>query len=79
MEDITKDKIIANAKIGVGILRIGSGVATGCGVGLLGGFFRHRQMMDVARRIAVHSIKGGKAMLDEGLAERRALNDHPTA
>lgn len=72
MEHITKQKIIANAKIGVGALRIGSGVATACGVGILGGFLRHHHMMSLARRIAVASVQGGKAMLDEGLAERRA-------
>ena len=72
MTNISQDKIIANVKIGVGVLRIGSGVATACGVGILGGFLRQHHMMSVARRIAVESIKGGKAMLDEGLAERRA-------
>lgn len=72
MENFSKQQLVANVKIGVGILRIGSGVATACGVGVLGGVLRQHHMMEVARRIAVISIKGGKAMLDEGLAERRA-------
>jgi hypothetical protein len=72
MDSITKKKVIADAKIGFGVLRIGSGVATACGVGVLGSVLRQHHMMEVARRIAVMSIKGGKAMLDEGLAERKA-------
>lgn len=69
MTDLEKRKLIARAKIGFGAARMASGIATGCGVGIVGTALRQRHMMELARRIAVVSIKGGKAMFDEGQAE----------
>lgn len=69
MEKITEQKIIAGAKIAFGTVRIGGAIATACGVGIVGGFLRHRHMGPIAARIAKIGFEGGKGMLDEGLAE----------
>ncbi len=72
MDHITKQRIVAGAKVGVGAARMVSAVATAAGVGLVGGFFRHHGMLRAAGPIAKHSFLGGKDMFVKGLAEWNA-------
>ena len=67
MDDITKKKLEAGAKMAVGSLRILSGAAMGTGHGLLGAFFKNHNQMHVARFHATNSIKAGGKTFKEGL------------
>lgn len=69
MDDVTKAKIAAGAKIAVGAARMGGAVATATGHGMIGGFLKQRHLMNAAVRIGKRSFEGGKKMLDEGLAD----------
>lgn len=63
-----KQKVAAAAKMALGAIRIGSGIATGLGVGIVGGVLRHRHMSHVAMRLGKFGVEGGMRMFDEGLA-----------
>lgn len=74
MTEEEKHKVAAAAKIAFGAIRMGSAIATGLGVGIVGGALRHRHMGQVAMRLGKLGIEGGKRMLDEGLADWKQAN-----
>jgi hypothetical protein len=73
MNENTKQKIVAGAKIGFGVARMASAVATAGGIGIVGGLLRHHGMLRAAGPIAKHSFLGGKEMFAQGLAEWNAI------
>lgn len=68
---MTKQTAVGLTKIGVGSLRIASGVLTVAGKGLLGAYLKRHDLHSVAVRIAGESIKGGLAMCRDGVQELR--------
>jgi hypothetical protein len=71
MSDHTKRKVFGAVKLVGGVARMASGVATGCGVGILGSFMKHHGMRVAAAKLANYSINGGKEMFKSGLADLR--------
>jgi hypothetical protein len=73
MADLSNEKMAAAAKMAFGVIRMGSGIATGLGHGVVGGALKQRHMMQTALRIGKLGFEGGKRMFDEGLHE---WNEH---
>lgn len=71
MEDATRKKLLAAGKMAMGAARMTSAVATGTGCGLVGAVCKQQHLMPVARRLAVHGFKGGKAQFEEGIQDWR--------
>ena len=69
MDDITKKKFIAGAKIAGGALRVGSAVLTATGHGIVGTFLKNHHMMHSAVRLGKLGLDGGLKMLDDGIEE----------
>jgi hypothetical protein len=69
MDDSTKSKLAAAGKMAFGMARIGSGLATATGHGIIGSVLKNNGHMPTALRIAKSSIEGGKEAFDEGLAD----------
>ena len=69
MEDITKKKIVAGAKVALGAARMAGAVATGTGHGLIGAALRQHHMMHAAGRLAKLSWDGGWAQFKAGIEE----------
>ena len=74
MTEEERNKLAAAGKMAVGVIRIGSAIATGLGVGVIGGALRHRHMGQVAMRLGKLGVEGGKRMFDEGLADWKQRN-----
>jgi hypothetical protein len=74
MTDEERNKIAAAAKMAFGAIRMGSAIATGLGVGVIGGALRHRHMSQVAMRLGKLGVEGGKCMFDEGLTDWKQAN-----
>jgi hypothetical protein len=66
---MTKQRAMAFGKIGLGGLRITSGLLTAAGHGFVGKYCRSHNLPTVAGTIVRESIKGGIAMVKEGLKE----------
>lgn len=75
MDDTTKSKLSAVGKIAFGAARIGSGIATATGNGLIGAALRKHHHMPTALRIAKSSIEGGQKSINEGLAEWKKASE----
>jgi len=69
MEDQTKKKLYAAAKITYGVGRGVSSVLLATGHGLLGAFFKQHHMMNQARNIARLGMKKASETVQEGLKE----------
>jgi hypothetical protein len=69
MEDSTKAKLSAAGKMAFGLARIGSGLTTAAGHGVVGSVLKNNGHMLTAYRIAQTSIEGGKKVFDEGMAD----------
>ena len=67
MTQQTKKQLKAVGKMAFGTAKMASGVATGLGVGLLGGFLRAQNQPWVRHRIGALSFQGGLKMFSEGL------------
>ncbi|HNJ43708.1 MAG TPA: hypothetical protein PKZ53_24715 [Acidobacteriota bacterium] len=67
MDDSTKKKAIAAAKITFGAARVISGIATATGHGLLGTYLKSHHMRSQAVALGKRSVDGGIAMFKNGL------------
>jgi hypothetical protein len=72
MSELNKEKLLAAAKIGIGMARMASAVATASGVGVVGGFLRHHGMTRAATPLARRAFLGGKDMFVQGLTDWKA-------
>ena len=62
-------KVRAAGKILRGASQIVGGVAAATGHGLIGGYCRNHGMMNQARRYGAASVRGGKALLEDGVRD----------
>ena len=73
MDDITKAKLFAAAKMAVGAARVVSGVATATGHGMIGSFLKSHHMTRQAMMMGKLSVQGGAKHFSEGLRDWRRL------
>ncbi len=69
-----RNKVAAAAKMAFGAIRMGSAIATGLGVGVIGGALRQHHMGHAAMRLGKLGVEGGKRLFDEGLADWKQAN-----
>jgi hypothetical protein len=69
MDAKTQAKLDAAGKIAFGAARIGSGIMTATGHGIIGGLLKKHHNMPVAFRMAQSSIEAGHKSFCEGLAD----------
>jgi len=69
MPDKTKGKIKAVGKIVYGTVRVGTGIATATGHGILGAYLKSHHMQASAINIGLKGIDAGMKSLSEGWNE----------
>ena len=67
-----KKRLKAAGKIGFGVARMATGVATFLGYGLLGGFLRRPGQMQACHQVGMLALKTGKELFDEGCRELKS-------
>lgn len=75
MDANTQAKLDAVGKIAFGAVRIGSGIMTATGHGIIGGLLKKHHHMPAAFRIAKSSIEAGHKSFCEGLADWKRASE----
>ena len=66
---MSKEKLKAAAKVAHGAAQIVGGVAAAAGKGVVGTCLANHNMMRMAQRYGVASVKNGKRKFDEGVKD----------
>lgn len=69
MEDGTKQKLAAAARIGFGVFKIGSGIATATGHGLIAAWARKTHNLPTAFKAAHLSVMSGADHIKTSIAQ----------